>query len=51
MEYLMGYASKETRQTGEKLVDHELATMPGEVGRTANDLVRRVRQNDRDVFV
>jgi 2-iminoacetate synthase len=51
MEYLMGYASAETRRTGEKLVEHELATIPGEVGKTANDLVRRVRLNERDVFV
>jgi len=51
MEYLMGYASPETRQTGEKLVDHELATMPGAIGKTANSLVRRVRANERDVFV
>jgi 2-iminoacetate synthase len=51
MEYLMGYASPETRQTGEKLVDRELATMPGSIGKTANELVGRVRQNERDVFV
>jgi 2-iminoacetate synthase len=51
MEYLMGYASPATKQTGEKLVDHELATMTGSVGKTANELVKRVRQNERDVFV
>ena len=51
MEYLMGYASAETRRTGEKLVEHELTILPGEVGKTANDLVRRVRLNERDVFV
>ncbi len=39
MEYLMGYASAETRQTGEKLVNHELKTMPGSIGKTANELV------------
>ena len=51
MEYLMEYASEETRETGEKLVDHELATMPGRIGKTAGDLVVRVRRNERDVFV
>jgi 2-iminoacetate synthase len=51
MEYLMGYASAETRQTGEKLVSQELATMPGPIGKTANELVGRVRKNERDVFV
>jgi 2-iminoacetate synthase len=51
MEYLMGYASPDTRKAGEKLVDRELATMPGTVGATARELVGRVRQNERDVFV
>jgi len=51
MEYLMGYASPETRQVGERLVDRELAAMPGSVGKTANELVGRVRRNERDVFV
>ncbi len=51
MEYLMGYASAETRQAGEKLVNHELKTMPGDIGKTANDLVGRVRKHERDVFV
>ncbi|HTJ00684.1 MAG TPA: [FeFe] hydrogenase H-cluster radical SAM maturase HydG [Dongiaceae bacterium] len=51
MEYLMNYASPQTRQTGEKLVDHELATLPGTVGQTARELVTRVRARERDVFV
>jgi 2-iminoacetate synthase len=51
MEYLMGYASPDTKLTGEKLVNHELATMPGKIGQTANELVGRVRKNERDVFV
>ena len=50
-EYLMGYASPETRRTGEALVDRELATLPDNIGKTAKELVRRVRQNERDVFV
>ena len=51
MEYMMGYASPDTKKVGEKLVNHELATMPGTVGKTANELVSRVRKNERDVFV
>ncbi|MFZ0829186.1 MAG: [FeFe] hydrogenase H-cluster radical SAM maturase HydG [Verrucomicrobiia bacterium] len=51
MEYLMGYAKPETRRVGEKLVNHELATMPGPIGQTARELVGRVRNNERDVFV
>jgi 2-iminoacetate synthase len=51
MEYIMGYASPETRRVGEKLVNHELGTMPGTIGATARELVGRVRKNERDVFV
>ena len=51
MEYLMGYASADTKKVGEKLVNRELATMPGKIGETANELVGRVRKNERDVFV
>jgi 2-iminoacetate synthase len=51
MEYLMGYATPETKRVGGQLVDHELETLPGTVGQTARDLVARVRQNERDVFI
>ena len=51
MEYLMGYASPHTKKAGENLVNRELATMPGKIGETANELVGRVRKNERDVFV
>jgi len=51
MEYLMGYATPETRRVGDKLVNHELGTMPGTIGQTARELVGRVRKNERDVFV
>ena len=51
MEYLMGYASADTKAVGDKLVDRELATMPGAIGKTARELVGRVRKNERDVFV
>jgi len=51
MEYLMGYASPATRAVGEKLVDRELTMLPGRIGKTANELVGRVRKHERDVFV
>jgi 2-iminoacetate synthase len=51
MEYLQGYGSPATRQTGEALVNRELAALNGEIGKTARDLVERVRKNERDVFV
>lgn len=51
MEYMMGYASPETRKVGECLVNHELEAMKDSVGKTAKTLVDRVRKNERDVFV
>jgi len=51
MEYMMEYASWGTRQIGEKHVDHELATMEGRIGKTAKNLVSRVRKNEQDVFI
>jgi 2-iminoacetate synthase len=51
MEYLIGYATPDTRKAGEQLVERELETIPGNVGATARELVGRVRQNERDVFV
>jgi 2-iminoacetate synthase len=51
MEYLLGYGSPATRQVGEKLVDDEFAALTGPIGNTAHDLVRRVRANERDVYV
>jgi 2-iminoacetate synthase len=51
MEYLMGYASPETRKVGECLVNQELEAMKDSVGDTARTLVSRVRKNERDVFV
>ena len=52
MEYLMGYASPETRKVGEKLVDQRTGRPWRNPGKTAaRDLVSRVRENERDVFV
>ena len=50
-EYLMDYASPETRRVGDHLVESELAGLPDEIRKTARDLVDRVRHNERDVFV
>ena len=50
-EYLLDYATPETRQLGEKHVNHDLKFMEPSVGHIARDLVTRVRANQRDVFV
>jgi 2-iminoacetate synthase len=51
MEYLLDYASCETRSVGEKLVEHELVTMQASVGQISQRLVAEVRADKRDVFV
>ena len=51
VEYLMDYASPTTRRAGEQLVDHALGALPDRSANTAQELVRRVRQNERDVYV
>ena len=50
-EYLLNYATPETREVGEKLVDHNLKFMEPWVGEIARGLVGRARANERDVFV
>jgi 2-iminoacetate synthase len=50
-EYLLDYATPETRQLGEQHVNHDLKFMERSVGSVARDLVTRVRANQRDVFV
>jgi len=51
MEYLLDYASPQTRQVGEKLVDSELSTLENPVRQISTRLVEQVRQDKRDVFV
>ena len=51
MEYLLDYATAETRSVGERLVTDELQAQEGSVRQIATRLVGEVRQNKRDVFV
>lgn len=51
MEYLLDYASRETRVVGERLVNHELATMEKSVRDISTRLVADVQADKRDVFV
>ncbi|HEV2438060.1 MAG TPA: [FeFe] hydrogenase H-cluster radical SAM maturase HydG [Verrucomicrobiae bacterium] len=50
-EYLLDYASPETRRIGEALVNHNLKYLETPVRNIACGLVARVRANQRDVFV
>ena len=50
-EYLMDYASPETRQVGDRLVVTMLEGMTGKQQTIAEKLVRQVRAGKRDVFV
>ncbi len=50
-EYLLDYASPETREIGERLVNDVLGGMEGKAGATARRLVDAVRSGKRDVYV
>ena len=50
-EYLLDYASPKTHRVGDQLVENELARLPDDIGKTAREMVNRVRHNERDVFV
>ena len=51
LEYLLDYASPETREVGEKLIERKVAEMDDTCQRIATKLVRRLRENKRDVYV
>ncbi|OQC31773.1 MAG: thiamine biosynthesis protein ThiH [Deltaproteobacteria bacterium ADurb.Bin058] len=50
-EYLLDYASPETREIGMALVDKVMSEMDGKPQRTAQKLVEAVRSGKRDVYV
>ena len=50
MEYLMDYASPETRAVGEALVERIVAGMAPAIRRRAESMVRQVRAGKRDVY-
>jgi 2-iminoacetate synthase len=51
MEYLLDYATPETRRVGEHLVSTELNTLENSVRQISTRLVNEVRADKRDVFV
>lgn len=51
LEYLLDYASPETRAEGERQVELELASLEKPVARIAQRLVGKVREEERDVYV
>jgi 2-iminoacetate synthase len=50
-EYLSDYASPETRRAGETLIETRAAEMDDLARRLSNQLLRKVRAGERDVFV
>lgn len=50
-EYLLDYASPETRAVGEKLIDDVLAGMDGQCRENSKYLMGMLREGKRDVFV
>jgi 2-iminoacetate synthase len=51
MEYLLDYATPETRRVGEELVNKELSTLENSVQRISKRLVDEVKADKRDVYV
>lgn len=51
-EYLLDYASEETRQTAGYLIDKELAALPSaQVRETVTKMLERINQGERDLFL
>ncbi len=50
-EYLLDYASPETRRVGEALIERALADMAKPVAQAAQKMLERVRAGERDVYV
>lgn len=50
MEYLMDFASPETREVGEKLINETIASMQGVAQQRAIKLVEKVRQGKHDMY-
>lgn len=48
-EYLIDYASKETRKIGEELIERELERMPQERRRIVEKLLQKLEAGERDV--
>jgi 2-iminoacetate synthase len=52
MEYLMDYASPETREAGERAIEIELGNLPeGARKQQLLDRINRIRRGDRDLYV
>jgi 2-iminoacetate synthase len=51
MEFLLDYATPETRRVGEQLVTHELQTAVNSVKQISERLVAEVKADKRDVYV
>lgn len=51
-EYLLDYASEETRQAAGYLIDKEVAALPSEqIRETVNKMMERINQGERDLFL
>ena len=50
-EYLLDYASPQTRSVGEALIDRLLAELPAKSAEIAKVMLSKICDNKRDVFV
>jgi len=51
-EYLLDYASDETKRVGQPLIDMELESLPNEsVKQTVKEMLARIEAGERDLFL
>ncbi|MBO8158905.1 [FeFe] hydrogenase H-cluster radical SAM maturase HydG [Thermosyntropha sp.] len=51
-EYLLDYASEETKMVGEKLIEKELEALPSEsLKNTVREMLKRIENGERDLFL
>jgi 2-iminoacetate synthase len=50
-EYLEDYASPETRQVGETLINKELAQMPQQQAKIVTRMIEKIKKGNRDVYI
>ncbi len=50
-EYLIDYASKETKKVGRALMDQKLEDVPPEIRLQVQAMLKKVREGDRDLFM
>jgi 2-iminoacetate synthase len=51
MEYLLDYASPDTKEIGQKLITEKLATLPQQMSKNAQEMIAKIQAGQRDVYI